>query len=150
MAITRAKKEALVAQYKELIENSPALVFTNYRGVSVSQIQSLRAKLSETDATYIVVKNTLLDLALKESGYEITKEALEGPNAVIFTGEDIGRSVTALSGNSWVSIRFDSRVSWYIGNGSKKFATRRRRRSGGCLPGRLPCAARRNFCNTSE
>ncbi len=121
MAITRAKKEALVAQYKELIENSPALVFTNYRGVSVSQIQSLRAKLSETDATYIVVKNSLLDLALKESGYDLAEATLEGPNAVIFTGEDIGRSVTAL--NDWIKAEKIVEVSGAFMDGTSLDAT---------------------------
>jgi large subunit ribosomal protein L10 len=100
LAISRAKKEELVAQYKEMIENSPALVFTNYRGISVPQIQSLRSKLSDTDATYVVVKNSLLGLALEQSGFEVDEALLEGPNAVIFTGEDIGRSVTAL--NDWI------------------------------------------------
>lgn len=38
LAITREKKEQLVAQYKEAIENASALVFTDFRGVSVSQI----------------------------------------------------------------------------------------------------------------
>jgi large subunit ribosomal protein L10 len=100
LAISRAKKEELVAQYKEMIENSPVLVFTNYRGISVPQIQSLRSKLSDTDATYVVVKNSLLGLALEQSGFEVDEALLEGPNAVIFTGEDIGRSVTAL--NDWI------------------------------------------------
>ena len=100
MAITRQKKEELVAKYKELIEESPALVFTDYRGVSVSQIQSLRAKLSDADATYVVVKNSLLGRALEESGFEVDGELLDGPNAIVFTGEDIGRGVSAL--NDWI------------------------------------------------
>ncbi|MFO7634897.1 MAG: 50S ribosomal protein L10, partial [Caldilinea sp.] len=44
MAISRQKKEELVAQYKELIANSSALVFTNYQGITVSQIRSLRSR----------------------------------------------------------------------------------------------------------
>lgn len=100
MAISRAKKEELVVEYKTLIEKAPALVFTDYRGISVSAIQSLRAKLSETDANYVVVKNSLLGLALQESGYEAPQELLNGPNAVVFTGEDIGQTVTALK--DWI------------------------------------------------
>ncbi|MCB0047475.1 MAG: 50S ribosomal protein L10 [Caldilineaceae bacterium] len=100
MAISRARKEELVAEYKTLIENAPALVFTDYRGISVSKIQSLRAKLNETEATYAVVKNTLLRRALEESGQVASDELLEGPNAIVFSGEDIGRSVTALK--DWI------------------------------------------------
>ena len=63
LAITREKKEQFVAQYTEEIGNASAIVFTNYRGVSVSQIQSLRTKLQDTGTKYMVVKNTLLPLS---------------------------------------------------------------------------------------
>jgi large subunit ribosomal protein L10 len=100
LAITRKKKEELVARYKELIENSTALVFTDYRGVTVSQIQSLRTAIQEADGSYLVAKNTLLNIALKECDQEIPEELLAGPNAVLFSGEDIGRSVTVLK--QWI------------------------------------------------
>ncbi len=44
MAITRQKKEELVAQYKELIADSSVLVFTDYKGAKVSQANSLRVE----------------------------------------------------------------------------------------------------------
>lgn len=100
MAISRSKKEELVAEYKELIAKSPALVFTNYQGTNVAQVRSLRAKLKDTNSTYVVVKNRLLALALRESGRVSPDELLKGANAVVFCGEDIGKSVTALKG--WI------------------------------------------------
>lgn len=101
MAITRKKKEELVERYKGLIEGSAALIFTDYRGVTVPQIQSLRTALHEADGSYLVVKNTLLNIALKEMGEEaIPEDLLAGPNAVLFSGEDVGRSVTALK--QWI------------------------------------------------
>lgn len=100
MAITRKKKEELVALYSDLIKESSALIFTNYTGSTVPQIQSLRAKLTEADANYLVVKNTLLGIALKENDQEASEELLSGPNAVLFSGEDVGASVTALK--DWI------------------------------------------------
>ena len=100
MAINRQKKEELVAQYKELIKNSSALVFTNYKGTKVSQLRALRVKLKDTNTTYVVVKNTLLGIALKESGRNAPEQLLTGSNGVAFLGEDIGKSVTAL--NEWI------------------------------------------------
>lgn len=97
MAISRQKKEELVELYGEQVKNASAIVFTDYRGSSVSQINNLRAKLRSADTTYIVVKNRLLGIALEQSG--ITTELnglLDGPNAVAFVGEDIGKGVTAL------------------------------------------------------
>lgn len=100
MAINRQKKEELVARYKDLIANSSALVFTNYKGTKVAQVRSLRVKLHDTNTTYVVVKNTLLALALKESGRVVPEELLKGTNGVAFLGEDIGKSVGAI--NDWI------------------------------------------------
>ena len=66
MAITREKKQELLELYKEQLDECSAVVFTDYRGLSVSQIQSLRTKMKETGATYMVVKNSLLGLALEQ------------------------------------------------------------------------------------
>ncbi len=96
MAITRQKKQELVAQYKEQLEQASAVVFTDYRGTSVPQIQSLRAKLSDSGTKYVVTKNSLLKIALAEVGLPQPDELLAGPNAVAFIGEDIGRGVSAL------------------------------------------------------
>lgn len=100
MAINRKKKEELVATYKELLKTAPALVFTNYKGTKVSQLRSLRVKLKDTNTTYVVVKNTLLGIALKESGRVVPEELLTGTNGVAFLGDDIGKSVSAL--NEWI------------------------------------------------
>jgi large subunit ribosomal protein L10 len=96
LAITREKKEELLEQYKEQLEGASAVVFTDYRGISVSQIQGLRTKLKEAGATYMVVKNSILGLALDQLERERPETLLIGPKAVAFLGEDIGKGVTAL------------------------------------------------------
>ncbi len=97
MAISREKKEELITLYAEKLEEASAVVFTDFRGSSVKQINGLRAKLKEADTGYMVVKNRLLRLAFERSGITVALDGLlEGPNAVAFVGEDIGRGVTAL------------------------------------------------------
>jgi large subunit ribosomal protein L10 len=96
LAISRERKGELLEQYKQHIEGSSALVFTNFRGLPVPKLASLRAKLGEQDISYMVVKNSLLGLALEQSGLPQPESLLSGPNAVAFVGEDIGRGVTAL------------------------------------------------------
>jgi len=96
LAITREKKEELLEQYKEQLEGASAVVFTDYRGISVSQIQGPRTKLKEAGATYMVVKNSILGLALDQLERERPETLLIGPKAVAFLGEDIGKGVTAL------------------------------------------------------
>ncbi len=101
MAISRQKKEELVALYQKQIENATAMVFTDFRGVTVPQVQSLRAKLRENGAQYMIVKNTLFGRALDNAGRPRPDEFLDGPNAIVFLDEDvIGKGVTALK--DWI------------------------------------------------
>ena len=100
LAINREKKVELVARYKELIDGSSALVFTNFKGTKVQQLRSLRVKLHDTNTTYVVVKNKLLAIALKESGRVVPEQLLKGTNGVAFLGEDIGKSTAAI--NDWI------------------------------------------------
>ena len=96
MAIKRERKVELLDIYRTQVQKSTAMVFTNYRGFSVANIQSLRTKLGETDTGFMVVKNSLLGIALAESGIAKPEALLTGPNAVAFIGEDIGRGVKGL------------------------------------------------------
>jgi len=100
LPLSRPQKEELVKQYETRISASSALVFTNYKGVTVAQLRSLRGKLKETNTTYAVVKNSLFGLALENVGYEKPDAMLLGANAVAFIGEDIGSGVTALK--DWI------------------------------------------------
>lgn len=106
MAITRQKKEELVALYSEQIQKSSALVFTDYRGAKVSKINGLRDKLRATGTTYIVTKKTLLDLALKQNGRDLDlSNVTDGSTAVAFLGEDIGTGVKTLK--DWIKAEAD-------------------------------------------
>lgn len=96
MAITREKKAELLEEYTKHVKGASALVFTNYRGLDVSKMRALRAKLSESGITYMVTKNTLLGLALTGNDLPAPDQLLSGPNAVAFIGEDVGSGVTAL------------------------------------------------------
>lgn len=100
MPLSRTQKEQLVAQYEKHITSSSALVFTNYKGVSVAQLRSLRTKLKESGTTYSVVKNSLLGIALKNVEREVPVDLLTHETAIAFVGEDIGRGVTALK--DWI------------------------------------------------
>ena len=120
MAITREKKEELVARYKEQVIKSPAIVFTRYQGATVAQVQALRTRLQEQGATYMVVKNTLLGIALKESGRGHPDELLTGASHNItnsagkilraITPSPTLRSGTAQAGSS-TTITLDSGAS---------------------------------------
>jgi large subunit ribosomal protein L10 len=65
LAIKRERKVELLEIYRAEVKKSSALVFTNFRGLSVANLQSLRTKLGETDTGFMVVKNSLLGIALQ-------------------------------------------------------------------------------------
>lgn len=82
MAISRAQKEKMVADYVDKMSHSQALILTDYRGLSVADISDLRRRLREVDGVFQVVKNTLFARALEEAGLPIPTEQMEGPVAV--------------------------------------------------------------------
>lgn len=84
MAITRAKKTERVEQYLEHMQKSQGLILTDYRGLRVAEMEELRRSLRGAQATYQVVKNRLLLLALQQMGLTMPQEWLEGPVAVAF------------------------------------------------------------------
>ena len=83
------EKAAAIAELTEKFRSSGAAVLTEYRGLSVAQITTLRSSMRE-HATYAVVKNTLTKRAAAEAGIEGLDEHLVGPTAIAFvTGDPV-------------------------------------------------------------
>lgn len=82
------KKEAVVKEIEEKIENSTSLVLVDYRGLTVEEVTELRNQYREEDVEYKVYKNTLLRLAFNNLGIEGMDEYLTGPSAVAFSMGD--------------------------------------------------------------
>jgi large subunit ribosomal protein L10 len=87
-----------VAELKEQIEGSNALLLTEYRGLTVSEITELRRSLREGGARFAVIKNTLMRRALEGTDAAGLESLFDGPSAVAFVKEDpvaAAKSVTA-------------------------------------------------------
>ena len=97
MAITRQKKEALVAEYVERLGRSEALIISEYRGLTVKQFQALRRELRESDCEIVVAKNTLVARALQETGFPVPESLLTGPTSVTFCYSDLAGPAKALN-----------------------------------------------------
>ena len=67
MAITRDKKHALVAEISDLFASAKGTAFAKYDGVSVAELQDLRANARETGVTIRVVKNRLVRVSMSEN-----------------------------------------------------------------------------------
>ncbi len=93
--MARADKQAAVAEIAESFSDAAGAVLTEYRGLTVKQLQDLRRSLGE-NADYAVVKNTLAKIAAKESGIEGFDELLTGPTAIAFITGDVVEAAKGL------------------------------------------------------
>jgi len=82
-----ANKEANVAELTEKFKSSTAVLLTEYRGLTVSQLKELRRSISG-DATYAVAKNTLIRIAAANAGVTAFDGQLVGPSALAFVHGD--------------------------------------------------------------
>ena len=89
MAITKARKEALVSQYKALAEQSEGMILTSFSGVTVKDLQELRRQLREVGGEFHIVKNSLMDLAFTELGLPLPEGATDGTTAIGFASDEI-------------------------------------------------------------
>ena len=84
----RQKKEQIVAEIKEKLEQSSSVILTDYRGLNVSQVTKMRAELRQAGVEFKVLKNTLTSLAANEIGLSELDQYLEGPTALAFSQDD--------------------------------------------------------------
>ena len=73
MAISKDKKNTLVADLTELLSNSKMVVYAKYEGLTVAELQELRKLARESNIKIKVVKNRLVKVAMKEiAAYKAT------------------------------------------------------------------------------
>jgi ribosomal protein L10 len=92
----RPEKVAVVTEVKERMSEAEAVILTEYRGLSVKELQSLRASLTEAGAVYKVYKNTLVRRAADELDWDLA-DLLVGPTAMAFVASDVGSAAKALT-----------------------------------------------------
>lgn len=97
MAMSFQAKQAMVAEVSEVAGRAHSAVLAEYRGLSASQMDSLRVNAREGGAYLKVVKNNLAKLALKGTDYECMTEAFVGPVVLGFSLEDPGSAARVVS-----------------------------------------------------
>lgn len=89
MSNLESKKQA-VQEIQSRLQDASLIVFTDYRGLNVGEMNELRGKFKTVGAEYKVLKNTLTRFALNNTGLEELIPYTEGPNAILFTsGEPV-------------------------------------------------------------
>ena len=85
----RQKKEQLVAELKDKVAKSSAMVFANYQGLTHQQLENMKRNLKKADSEFVAVKNTLLLRALEGKLDDAAKEHFNQPTGALFIYSDI-------------------------------------------------------------
>jgi len=98
--LTKEKKRELVANLAEDLKKSGSMIFVDFKGLNVAQMNSLRSMVREKGGLLKVVRNTLLRIATEKAGFDFTKEdeygLFVGPTAVVYRKEDDADILTIL------------------------------------------------------
>lgn len=92
----RADKVKVVGKMEEVFQRSSAAIMTEYRGLTVAEVSTLRNRLRAVGGEYHVVKNTLFRRAMGDRLTPELQELLAGPTAIAFAGEDVISTSKAL------------------------------------------------------
>jgi len=88
LAISKQRKNELVALYSAQLKRSQAVIVTEYSGLSMKQIDDLRSKVREAGGEFHIVKNTLGQVAFGAAGLGYSERYLKGSTAVVFAYQD--------------------------------------------------------------
>lgn len=96
MAIRLEDKQQIVSEVSEAAKGALSAVIADYRGVTVTDLTSLRKKARENGVYLRVVRNTLLKRALADTEFECLSPALKGPTILAFSLSDPGAAARVL------------------------------------------------------
>jgi large subunit ribosomal protein L10 len=94
--MTKEQKKVYIDEMSKQFENSKAVMVTHYQGLTMPQIDELRAKMREHGIIFKITKNRITKLALEKTRCKDLADLFTGPTAVAF-GEDAIISARILS-----------------------------------------------------
>jgi large subunit ribosomal protein L10 len=97
LAISKQRKEELVAQYIDWVNRSRACILTEYVGLSVKDIEGLRTKTRDAGGEFHIVKNTLGKVAFEKAGFPMPEDHFVGSTAIAFAFEDAPAMVEVIT-----------------------------------------------------
>ena len=102
VSANKVKKQGIVAETTEKAKKATAVIFTNYQGMTHLQMEDLRKALRTANAELAVTKNTLLKIALADSGFAdaAKDQAFEQPTATIYAYGDVVAALKELARTS--------------------------------------------------
>jgi large subunit ribosomal protein L10 len=87
MAITKAKKEAVVVKINDAVANAASIVFVHFTGLSMEDTSTMRRALKQDGVGYMVAKKTLIKHSLADKGYTGAMPELPGEIAIAWSSQ---------------------------------------------------------------
>ena len=94
--MNKEQKKSYIAEMSTQFENSKAVMVTHYQGLTMPQLDELRAKMRDKGIVFKITKNRITKLALEKTKCKELTNLFTGPTAVAF-GEDAIMSARILS-----------------------------------------------------
>lgn len=109
MAVSKARKEEVLAVYADWLKKSQAVIVVEYTGVTMKDLDNIRSKVRESGGEFHVLKNTLARRAFTDSGLDFPPEFLLNSTAVSFANTDPASTAKALNdatkGNEFIKVK---------------------------------------------
>jgi len=86
--LNRTEKEQVIQELREDFNRAKAIVFTDYRGMTVADLSDLRNLLREGKFEYKIVKNTLAKIASEGTKVYVAKDVFKGPVGMAISYDD--------------------------------------------------------------
>jgi large subunit ribosomal protein L10 len=96
VALHLEQKQQIVAEVNEIAASALSAVVADYRGLTVAEMTSMRAKARASGVYLRVIRNTLAKRAIAGTEYECLDEVFVGPSLLAFSQEDPGSAARLL------------------------------------------------------
>lgn len=97
MAISKQRKQEMFAQYREWFDKSEAVILVQYTGMTMKDLDNVRAKIRETGGEFHILKNTLAQRALQDLGVSVPEDFFEKSTAATLAFRDVAATAKALT-----------------------------------------------------
>ena len=91
------QKKKFVKDFKDIFNNVGILVVTHYSGLNTTQTDELRTKIKEVGGRFVIVKNSLMKIILKEHKSKEFKELFNGPVALAYSEDEVSAAKIAVN-----------------------------------------------------
>ncbi len=95
--MNKDQKKEFVKKYKDILSSVGLLVITHYSGLKTNQTDELRSKINEVGGKFIIVKNSLMKIILKDHKSNELKSLFNGPVALAYSDDEVSAAKVAVN-----------------------------------------------------